>query len=35
LEGISEVTTIIKNIKEGWDAIPQEIRQGGQEVAAG
>jgi len=26
IEGIKEVSTIIKNIKEGWDAIPKELR---------
>lgn len=27
IEGLIEVSTIIKNIKEGWEAIPQDIRQ--------
>lgn len=27
LEGVQEVISIIKNIKEGWDAIPEESRQ--------
>jgi len=36
IEGLIEVSTIIKNIKEGWEAIPQDIRQNDQaQVAAG
>jgi len=34
IEGLVEVSTIIKNIKEGWDAIPQDIRQSEQAQAA-
>ncbi|PAJ72206.1 flagellar export chaperone FliS [Pseudoalteromonas sp. NBT06-2] len=36
IEGLLEVSSIIKNIKEGWEAIPQDIRQNDQaQVAAG
>jgi len=34
IEGLIEVSTIIKNIKEGWEAIPQDIRQNEQAQAA-
>ncbi|MBU2969015.1 flagellar export chaperone FliS [Pseudoalteromonas sp. C2R02] len=34
IEGLIEVSTIIKNIKEGWEAIPQDIRQNDQAQAA-
>ncbi|SFC23870.1 flagellar export chaperone FliS [Pseudoalteromonas denitrificans] len=35
VEGIIEVSNIIKNIKEGWDAIPQDVRQSAQQAATG